>query len=225
MATSTWLGTVAAPATVYGLGDDPVGTVIERDTLHNNLSHACDSMAQVRVNFFHPNGLTGGHDLSSTQDGPGEFPYSGRVIGTFGDWPITVGENSQPYSLRVEAYGDSASAAGVAFLWVVIAPSRSAAGERWQPADHIWRSDALTTTAAKLTGSTMGSGAYSDRIVLSPDLVRTWAVDTPVFDDYSSGSPRSVQQVMVSATVFGSQSNAASLVRLYGLHISEFIAP
>lgn len=224
MPTSVWNGRILGATSLYGTDDDPVGVPIERDVLLNNAAHACDAAAQVRVNFFVPNGLGGGHTLYLTQDGPND-PFGYKAIGTFGEWPLTLREDSSAYHLRIEVYGAKASAAGVTGMYVVVAPSRLAQVEIQVRADHVWYAPAITTTPARLTGTSRGSGAYSSKLVVSADTVREWIRDEQAFNEYSGTDPRSIQQCLVSATVFGDQSDPASLARLYGLHISEFIAP
>lgn len=224
MPTSVWNGRVRGAVSLYGTDDDPVGVPMERDVLLNNAAHACDAMAQVRVNFFIPNGFTGGHTLYLTQDGPND-PFGYKAIGTFGEWPLTLREDSSAYHLRIEVYGSKASAAGVTGMYVVIAPSRLAQAELPSAVDHVWYAPAITTTPALLTGTSRGTGSYSGKLVVSADTVRRWIRDEQTYNEYSATDPRSIQQCLVSATVFGGQSDPTSLARLYGLHISEYAYP
>jgi hypothetical protein len=79
-----------------------------------------------------------------------------------------------------------------------------------------------STTHAWLTGASAGANAWTTQIVIPAEYATAWTTATDTLDDLA-GDSASVGQCLVSVTVFGSTANAASLPRLSGLYLAEWI--
>lgn len=223
-ASSIHSGIVPFAPSLWGTDDDPEDTVLHRDGTANGLLHAADSIGQVRVNYMPvAAGVADGQETFATIDtGPEADVY--YHVGVFGRWPLTIRADGTPYRLRIRVAGASSSTNDAPTFRVVIAPNfpEALAGKTSDEDSVFEASGTATTTIAWLSGTSQGSAAAATYVQVSAEQARDWTAEQVVFDAVNAGTPRSIQQCLVSAWVWAKQGGVDDLPRLYGLHIQEF---
>lgn len=229
MSTSIHSGLVTFTTSVYGSAADPVDNAFTRDGLANGLLHIADSLGQVRVNW-QATTYGGKAAFSTTYDTTNpRLSYEELILaGPFGPWPITLKSDGTPYRLRIRLAGSISGSAGFAQVRfrVVLAPAELAASQRTSSLDSVWVSFTSTsTTAAWLSGDTNGALSDSTIVHITADQAAEWTRLTSIYDGTSSSSPKSIDQCLMTATVFGENATGGSgfYGRLHALHIQEYV--
>lgn len=226
MSTSVSTSILQISAGLYGTGDDPVDSLLMRRGVANNLMHACDSMAQVRVNAWPTKVFGGNLDAYWTIDGP-DFTAQWYPLGgmPFGPWPLTLRADGTPYRLIVQLAGATAAAGTVTFR-VVIAPDYVSAVEGLtEDTDRVWEGSTTSTSAADVSGVSQGANSGLDYLDVSRTLAASWIRSHIAYDAVGGSSPVNVQQCLVSAWVFAKTTHTSAVPRLYGLRVAEYLAP
>jgi hypothetical protein len=224
MSTSIHSGLVAFAASLYGTDDDPVDTAIVRDGIANGVLHAADSMAQVRCNI-----LMRSADFFTIAASPSGSTWY-RIQGSpFGEWPLTLHADGTPYRLRIRVGVAASSATSCTITFrIVVSPDTIARDEMALEADHVYElafnpADAIGTTPTHVPGTSQGSIASATLLTVTRERASQWLKDVSVYDAVSSGTPRTIQQCMVSPHVFVKTTNSTCLPRLHALHIAEYV--
>lgn len=207
---------------VYAAAKQPVGAVVARDVICNNLDHYADSMAQVRFAWA-PGTSTYASKSYLTPRTTGVVVNTWYQIAASHAFPLPARADGTGYKIRVRLGGASSGGHAVKFA-IVLAPVGSAQAVVTASASDASFETATTTsaTAAWLTGASQGSGAYTTMVALSASEVGLYTrlTDTPVD---LSGARSAVAQCLVNLVVFGSTANTGSVPRLYGVAAEEWI--
>lgn len=200
----------------------PVGAVVARRVILNNLLHYADTFGQTRVAWSVPiNTYSGGNAYLRTRTTP--TPVAGEYyeIGSFGPFPIQLRADGTPYRIALWATGYSSSGHSVTFR-VCLSPAAQARETIRESADHVWSASTTSTTSGELSGATLGDGAYTTLLALSAGRARLWATPEGTLSDLG-GSPVGVEQVLVSVCVWATSANTGSYPALTGLYAREWI--
>lgn len=217
MSTSIHEGIVAVATTKFAGSNDPVGSAITRDVILNNLCHYADEYGQVRVTW-------------SGQSVAGEFavdyleidPELTTQIVTFGPFPITLREDGSSYKMRVRIGGASSAGHSVTFYAALVPYVESAAFYASPPTDATWAGSTSSTSAAWLTGASLGVNAYETMVGLSPS--EATAALTPTATPRDLGGDRgSVVQALCVLNISATSTNVASSPRLYAVYAAEYV--
>lgn len=228
MSTSIHRGMTDPYELLYGVDSSPVETALMRDGVANNLLHAADSFAQVRVNLAGiAVGLTGSGRLGSeTIDGAvaGEwYPLGGQPMDS---WPLTMHADGRPYLLRIRLGAAASTTNGaVTITWrVFLAPVGRQVEELHRFADHIWEaSNAASTTAMWLSGATQGSAGHATVLELDAPTASRWVQRVSTYDAVAGASPTTIEQLLVGLYVYAKTDNASVLPRLHNIYAAEFV--
>lgn len=215
-------------STLYGTDDDPVDSVLMRRGVANNLMHMCDSMGQVRVNFWpvlssYANSLDSYLAIEGPDNTTGWYLFGGMPMGP---WPLTLRADGTPYRLIVHMAGFMSSGLGTGTFRLVFAPDFATAREElFEDTDRAWEGSTTATSTSTITGASQGSGAYADYVDIDRDRAAAWIRDVTVYDAVSGAEPKSAQQCLTSAWVFARTTHTGAAPRLSGLRVAEYIAP
>lgn len=199
---------------------DAVSATVARQNALNNVLHAADEHAQVRVNWM-SKAVGGGQGYIDTRAAPTASVW--YKLASFGPFPLAVREVGRSYYLRVRVACASSSIHQVN-LRVVISPitlSRGLASTATSPGDYVYEVS-TSTTVAWVAGTSLGSEALSTMTVVDAAHASEWTQTVSTLTDVS-GAGTGVEQCLVYANVVGSTANTASIPRLYGLYIAEYI--
>lgn len=206
----------------YAAATYPVGPVVARDVICNNLDHYADEMAQVRFQFV-PTVTYAAAKSFLTPRTSGVVVNTWYQVAASAPFPISLRADGTSYRLRMRLGGASSGGHAVKFA-AVLAPVGAAQAVVNESSSDASFETATTTsaTAAWLTGASQGSGAYTTMVTLSAAEAALYSrmTDTPVD---LSGARSAVAQCLVSIVVFGSTANTGSVPRLYGVHAEEFV--
>ncbi len=223
-------GIVEFAPSLYGTDDDPMDATVMRDGVLHGLMHACDSMAQVRVNY-HP--IDSGVATDQTSFEP---ILSSAVADTWyqfgaspmGEWPLTLRADGTPYKLRIRIGAAMSASGATGKIRVVIAPrSRIDRVGVAAAIDSIYQATFTSTTIAWIGSTSAISMATETQGLVSVGAAqaRAWTRDVACYNAVRSpAAGTTVEQCLVSAHVYGSTNVATKLPRLHALHISEFVA-
>lgn len=229
MSTSIHDGIVEFSAGLYGAADDPADTVLMRDGVANGLLHAADSYGQVRVSYcpiISTFAGTSRESFATIEASPDADTWYEVGAQPFDQWPITCHADGTPYKLRIRiGTAGSQTKAGVDLTYrVVLAPPGRAREELGRSVDHVYEAVVeASTTIAYATGSSQGSESHATLIELDAATARRWLTRTSIYDAISSGSPTSVEQVLVGAYVFAKCEDGDTLPRVHALHLTEYV--
>ncbi len=221
MSSSLHEGIVEFADSLYGTSGTPLDTTIMRDGPFNGLLHGADSYSQVRVNWMarSSDGIT--IDTGNDIDAGDQY----RIGGPFGEWPLTIRDDGRPYILRVRIAGALDGTPATGSFRVVIAPDSEAWVERDADDDTSGDASTTSTTVSWLTFQSNGTNGAATYLEISAEKARSWLRRVSCFNAAAGGSPREIEQVLVSAHVFGSTTDITNLPVLYGLHIAEHYGP
>lgn len=213
---STWAGRIRKdPA--WPTEDSPIGAVTGRDYAINNAMHYADIHAQNRVCLTQHSGayITG---LNTTALG-------WRQSWQSPSFPVSLRPDGSSYRLRVRVAGAGESALFDNYFAVSIGPTTPgiagvdpAAGTT----DNIWLSAKVnSTTAAYLTGASMGTEAWPTMIALTAPQAAACSRSTATIVDVA-GAPISVVQAMCVATLWTYTEDPAHPARIYAFSLEEW---
>ena len=207
---------------VYAASTQPVGPVVARDVICNNLDHYADSIGQSRWKFA-----------------PGKAGYASKsyltprtTSVTVDTWyqaaasqafPLPLRADGSSYKIRVRLGGASSGGHAVKFAIVLAPVDGAAAIATAANSDSVFITATTTSaTAAWLTGTSQGGSAYTTMIGLTAAEAAEYSrtVDTPI-DLAGVGS--AVAQCLVNIVVFASTANTGSVPRLYGGSADEWV--
>lgn len=200
---------------------DPIDATQMRQIALNNALHAADEHAQVRVNWM-SKAVGGGQGYIDTRAAPTANTW--YKLASFGPFPLALREVGRSYYLRVRVAAASSSIHQIS-VRVVISPlslARGLAATATSPGDYVYQVVTSSSTAAWLTGASLGSEALDTMVVVGAANASAWTETTSTLTDVS-GAGTGVDQCLVYANVVGLTANAASIPRLYGLYIAEYI--
>lgn len=225
MSTSIHGGLVRFASSLYGAADDPVCGGIMRDGVANGLLHMSDAAGMVRVNA-HARG-DDGFAVDSTV--PDVIPPEAWYLmdgSPFGSWPLTIRGNGTPWRLRIRLGGYNPD--GYTFtVRVVIAPSLSEAlAGRYADADNVFEAVSTAATPTWFTGTSQGTAAAATYVEVSQAQASAWTRTIGTFNEVSAAAPATVDQVLVSAWMFGKIDQFLDgRFIVSALHLSEVLAP
>lgn len=229
MSTSIHGGLVELAGSLYGAATHPADTAQLRDGLANGLLHIADEFGQVRVNYcpIAPTFATNDLDAFETVDATPIADRWYQVGAPFGVWPLTCASEGTPYRLRVRLAVASTAldAAETHDYRVVLAPDGRGREEMLLSEDHVF---AVTTSPQGTTGSwasgtSQGDLGHATLLTLDAPRARGWVSRVSVYDAVSSGSPRSIDQLLVAAYVFARTSDPTNLPRVHRLFLAEYV--
>lgn len=229
MSTSIHRGMTDPYALLYGVDSSPVETALMRDGVANNLLHAADSFAQVRVNYAAiaaslAGGVRRGAETIDSAPTAGEWYELGGQ--PFDSWPLTMHADGRPYLLRIRL-GAAANATNgtVTITWrVFLAPVGRQVEELHRFADHVWEaSSAASTTALWISGATQGSAGHATVLELDAPTASRWVQRVSTYDAVAGASPTTIEQLLVGLYVYAKTDNASVLPRLHNLYAAEFV--
>lgn len=225
MSTSIHEGPIAIKDGIHGDDDDPVSALWARDVVHNNLHHAADMAAQVRVNAVAPQSF----ELAASEDG-----YSGKWIqmrgSPFGLWYASLRKEAYRFRVRI-AFGGSPD--GV-FIRLVIAPPN--AGRIYVPgSSSLGVGELFCTVDNDGNGSSVGwhgGSQNSSTITIPRNYIITWLRSQNFADGYSGADLASKNVVPLSAHVFlkhfNDQLEAPDSEYGFGVtavYVAEYVGP
>lgn len=223
MATSPLKGRLERGAVAALSSYQPISAESALNYRLNNLLHYADEYAQVRVNWMAP----------ATAWSGGQGYITGRTsslttgtyypITSFGPFAITLRERDGSYRLRVRLAGASSAGNEVQFR-AVLCPQRDAGILVNELAtDFMFETGQVTSTsAAWLTGASLGDNAWETMVWIPPDWTAAWMTETSTLSDVG-GDRVTVEQCLVSLNVFGRAVNAGSVPRLFGAYAAEYV--
>lgn len=223
MSTSTYGYLVRADTTIYQDESVPVDTTIARDVVLNNLCHAADQFAQVRVAFSAAGtSLSGGQGYvnpRTTYRVAGEF----YRVGSFGPFPLAVRESGPSYKMRIRLAGLSSDNTNTATFRVSLSPTDRPYGATvLDDGPHVWEAATASSTSAWLTGANLGD-SDATQIYLNETLVgQCTRLTTPTYTT-TGGNPVTVTQCLVYLNVFAKVSNTATTPRMTALYAAEYV--
>lgn len=223
MSTSTFGYLVRAEAALYQDELVPVDTTLVRDVVVNNLNHAADEYAQVRVAYSAAaTSFSGGQGYVTPRTTLRSADEFNRVA-TFGPFPLSVSENGSSYKLRIRLAGASSDNTNTATFRVVLSPTNRAYGAAVSDlGPRVWEASTTSSTSAYLTGANVDDSDPT-LIYLSNALVgECTRNDIATLDDLA-GDPATVSQCLVYLSVFAKVSNTATTPRLTALYAAEYV--
>jgi hypothetical protein len=199
-----------------------------RDFVLNNLCHAADEFAQVRVAW----GATSSA-FDDTRVGITGFasPVTGTIGDTwyplysFGPWPIPLRVDGTPYRMRILLAAAAPNVNSVIALRAVLCPAAQAPTLVYGSTDNVWESATFTTTTgAFLTGASQGSNAWATQVSLTASQAAPWVVPVSTISGLG-GDPMGASQCLVGLHVYYSTFttvDGASPI-LIGAYAAEFV--
>ena len=199
-----------------------------RDFVLNNLCHAADEFAQVRVAW--------GATLAAfddTQVGITGFasPTSGTIGDTwyplysFGPWPIPLRVDGTPYRMRILLVAAAPNANSAFALRAVLCPAAQAPTIVTGSTDNVWESVTFTTTSgAILTGASQGPNAWATQVSMTAEQAARDIVPVSTISGLGGG-PLGASQCLVGLHVYYSTFttvDGASPI-LLGAYAAEFV--
>lgn len=207
---------------LVGAAQVPVGAVIARRVVLNNLLHYADTYGQTRVAWSIPiNTYSGGNAYLRTRTSPTPTADEFYQIGSWGPFPLQMRADGRPYALAIWATGYSSAGHEVTFR-IAVCPASQTREVIREAADHVWEASTTGTTSAELSGATLGTGAYTTLLVPSAARASAWRTAQGTLADLS-GAPVGVEQCLVSLNVWAATANTGSYAALTGLYAREWI--
>jgi hypothetical protein len=194
----------------------PLGASFARDYLLNNLLHLADEYGQVRMAFstsdyFEPAKTVAGNTY-----------YLAATSGPFG---IPLRQDGSAYRMRVRVGGASSNVAGTATFRVIVCPpliANTIATTSNPGVDYVFQASTTSTSAAWLTGTTLGPLADATLITIDAETARSWLTTSNTLSDIG-GDPATVDQCVVAVHIFAKISSNAYSPRLYAGYAAEYV--
>lgn len=207
---------------LVGAAQVPIGAVIARRVVLNNLLHYADAFGQTRVAWSIPiNTYSGGNAYLRPRSSPAPVADEFYEIASFGQFPLQLRADGTPYKIALWATGYSSSGDEVTFR-IAVCPSAQARDVIREAADHVWEASTTSTASAALSGATLGTNAYTTLLAPTAARAALWRVPTGTLVDLG-GAPAGVEQTLVSICVWASTANTGSYPALTGLYAREWI--
>lgn len=205
----------------YAAATYPVGPVVTRDVVSNNLDHYADSFGQVRLCY---SGGAVGHAAEYMTYSVTPVANTWYSILASNPFPAPVRTGGDSYRFLVRLAGASSVAGKNAKLAVVIAPLTQAEGILVASStDSVFETGTTSSTSVSwLTGASQGDSAYTTMVGLTAAEVAAYATVTATPVDLA-GDDSAVPQCLVQAVVFGQTDDASAVARLYACHVMEWI--
>lgn len=222
MSTSQHSARIRWPST-WPSANDAIGPVVARDVAVNNVNHYSDVFGQCRANFA-PCALSGPGYIQSTSALTNEW----SPIWTSGPFSACLMPDGQPYRLRVHLAGSNGGSTTKARFAVILGRvnttrSYTESGGTVVASDAVWLSaETSTSTAAYLTGSSQGTGAYARMCSLTAvEGSRAMVMGTTITG--VSGASVGVLQCMLELVVYAQHENASNPARLHAFSAWEVV--
>lgn len=198
-----------------------------RDHVLNNLAHAADEFAQVRVNFTRTTESLATDPWRAFGAG-GFLTDRWQVLGSIGPFPVPLRARGESYRYRVRIAGSSFGDSTTNVYRIVLAPPELAAEYLDAEEDFVFEATASSMTPAWLTGTSKGPLASPTQMSIPARYTSAWMRVTNTRTTVG-GDPCSVAHPLVSATVFGKTTyddpDGDWVLAVEGLYIAEWIGP
>ncbi len=216
MSTSEFECRILTDAADYGLSTNPLDVATSRYVI-NNLNHLSDEFGQVLSCMSSTVAALSGKTGYLTPATPAATGVFYPVVShTF---PIKVRAAGQSYKFRIRIGGASGNTASTLFL----AQLTGGSGLLTSGTDAQYVTAATTSsTAAWLTGASLGPNAYTTLMELTSEQVNRCLISMPTTIDLG-GDDASVQVAMVTLLISASTANVAHVPRLYNVMLAEVI--
>ena len=206
----------------YAAATYPVGPVVARDVVCNNLDHYADSMGQQRWTWS-PGVSTFVTKSYLTPRTSGVVVDTWYQITASMPFPLPLRASGASYKLRVRLGGASSGGHAVKFAIAIAPVTEALAIVNASNSDASFETATTTSaTAAWLTGASQGTGAYTTMVELDATTAATYLRRTTTPVDLS-GVGSEVEQILVSVVVYGSTANTGSVPRLYGGFAADWV--
>lgn len=192
----------------------PVGTMVVRDALLNNILHAADEAnAKVLVNWTAPKSSLIAGTPQTYVTGDLEAADTWYPIESYGPFGLSVFADGTPYPLVVEVLARSSTAGADVSVAVQVSrtPHELSTFREYQ------RWNTSSATPAWLTSVSASNLIVPARSALLPPVPR------PTIDAASSSLTREVLQCDVYVNVFGWSDLGVDEVQLHGMHVREYV--
>lgn len=187
----------------------------------SNLNHLSDEFGQVCVNMSGTTAALSGKAGYLTPGTPA-FVTTFYFVTSF-KFPIKVRAGGQSYKFRIRIGGASGNTAATSFLAGLGPGIIRLSGASGGTTDNFFRTaDTTTTTAAWLTGASLGPNAYTRMIEMAPDQVSRCVVDRETLVALG-GAPASVEVALVTLNIWATTANVTHVPRLYSVYLAEVI--
>lgn len=213
---STWQGRIRKATTFPG-DDAPIGPVTGRDYAVNNANHYGDIFGQVRARW----GAQAGGYIVATNTANASW----RPIWIAERFPIALRPDGSSYRLRVRVNGSAENASYKVGFAVSLSSPEGGHGVYPGSAatDAVWSTgtNITATTAAYLSGASLGSAAWTTMIAMTAAEAAACVRSTSTIVDVG-GSRISVTQAMVALIFWAYVDDTAHQARLYAADAEEW---
>lgn len=207
-------------------GNTPVDASFARDVVLNNLCHAADEFAQVRVNFARTN-FNLADDAILRYGADNTIDEQWRYVGSLGRWPVPLRADGRSYRYRIRIAGASMDGSSTNQYRVILAPPDLAARYLNATEDFVFHAEAVSNSSAHwLTGTSMGPNVWADMMEIPAREAAIWTRVSRTLTTISGEDTGAVHPI-VSANIYGrtlyDDPDPDWFVSVEALHITEWI--